>query len=57
MHTRYSERKFYSEILEGHLPLNVQLARSGRKDHTCIYERTVIASARRQDLAREDSVA
>jgi hypothetical protein len=35
----------------------VRLVCSRRADHTCVYERSVIASARRQDLAREDSVA
>jgi hypothetical protein len=35
----------------------VRLVRSRRTNHTCIYGRYVIASARRQDLARADSVA
>jgi hypothetical protein len=34
-----------------------RLVSSRWADHTCVYERSVIASARRQDLAREDSVA
>jgi hypothetical protein len=38
-------------------PEGLRLVLSRRTDHTWIYERSVIVSARRQALAREDSVA